>query len=293
MLKKCLVLVLGLCLFVGVSSICFASKHKHSPKPGILLVAFGTSYPDGKRAYSFFEKEVKKAFPGIEVRWAYTSSIIRHKLAKEGKNIPSPVKALAQMMSDGFTHVAVQSLHTIPGEEYEYLEQVVEGFSVMPKGFTKIVLGTPLLYSVHDIPKVADALLKNLPSLKKGWGIALMGHGTGHRANSYYAALQYALWLKNKKVFLGTVEGWPTIREVRQELKQHKIKDVYLMPFMSVAGDHAHNDLAGDESDSWKGILSKAGFKCHPILKGTGEMKEIVEIWIEHLKHAYAKLGLK
>ena len=111
-----------------------------------------------------------------------------------------------------------------------------------------------------------------------------MGHGTPHPSNAFYAALMYHFQQKDPNIFVGTVEGFPEIDDIKAMLIKKKIKKVYLMPFMSVAGDHARNDMAGDEEDSWKSVLTAAGIECVPILKGTAEYDEIIAIWVDHLK---------
>ena len=111
-----------------------------------------------------------------------------------------------------------------------------------------------------------------------------MGHGTPHPSNAFYAALMFNLQLKDKNIFVGTVEGSPEVDDIEKMLKQNKIEKAYLIPFMSVAGDHARNDMAGEEDDSWKSILTKAGIKCEPVLKGTAEYDNMVAIWVEHLQ---------
>ncbi len=92
-----------------------------------------------------------------------------------------------------------------------------------------------------------------------------MGHGTHHPANAFYAALMFQLQLKDPNVYIGTVEGYPELDTVLTLLKKNQIQKAYLIPFMSVAGDHAKNDMAGDENDSWKSIISKAGIECVPV----------------------------
>ena len=113
--------------------------------------------------------------------------------------------------------------------------------------------------------------------------MVLMGHGTPHPSNAFYAAMMYHFQQKDPNIFVGTVEGFPEIEHIKAMLLKKKIKKAYLIPIMSVAGDHARNDMAGDEEDSWKSILTKAGIKCVPIVKGTAEYDEIVAVWIEHL----------
>ncbi len=255
-------------------------------KTGILLTAFGTSIPQAQKAFDNIDGKVRNAFPGVAVRWAYTSEIIRRKLAKQGKVLLSPVEALAKMREEGFTHVAVQSLHTIPGQEYHDLLATAHAFQAASKAM-KVVVGDPLLSSHQDLERTAEAMLAAIPEKRKpGEAVVLMGHGTHHPANAYYPALQYYLWKKDPNVFVGTVEGTPSLEDIQAELKARSLKRAWLMPFMSVAGDHARNDMAGDDPDSWKSILTKAGIECTPILKGTAEYDDVVDIWLAHLRTA-------
>ncbi len=260
----------------------------HSPKEsktGILLISFGTSYSNAQKALDNIEDEVKKSFPNTEVRWAFTSNFIRKKLKKQGKYIDSPAEALAKMANDGFSKIAVQSLHIIPGEEYENLAKTVEAFNQMPKNAEAVLIGHPLLYYHDDIAKVVDSIEAILPKeIKKGDALLFMGHGTHHMSNIYYPGVQYYLWQKSPLFFLATVEGYPELGDVLPKLKENKVKTVWLMPFMSLAGDHAQNDMAGNEPDSWKSILEAEGYEVKTIMSGLGEYDSIVAIWIEHLK---------
>jgi len=261
-------------------------------KKGILLVGFGTSEASAKVSFVNIEKKVAQAFPDVPIAWAYTSHIIRHKLAKQGEVILSPAQALAKMMDEGFTHVAVQSLHTIPGEEYQALVQTVQGFKGMPDGFERLILGYPMLGAQDTVSTAVDAILATLPKDRKSnEAVVLMGHGTPHPANIYYSALNWQLQLKDPNIIMGTVEGYPGLDEVMAFLGKGNFKKVWLIPFMSVAGDHAKNDMAGDEDDSWKSRLEKKGFKCQAVLKGTAEYDEFAAIWIGQLKTAFGHLS--
>jgi sirohydrochlorin cobaltochelatase len=197
--------------------------------------------------------------------------------------LDSPEVALAKMQDEGYTHVAVQSLHTIGGAEYHDLRRTVGAFKVMG-GFQGIILGYPLLATQQDMQRTVDAILKTIPQdRKKSEAIVLMGHGTHHPSNAFYAALMFQLQLKDPNIFVGTVEGYPEVDLIKELLLKKKIKKAYLMPFMSVAGDHAKNDMASDEDDSWKTIITKVGIQCVPILKGTAEYDVFVDIWVDHL----------
>ncbi|MGD9331311.1 MAG: sirohydrochlorin cobaltochelatase [Desulfobacterales bacterium] len=256
---------------------------KHDKKVGILLVAFGSSEDSAQVSFENIDRKVKKAYPDIPVRWAYTSHIIRDKLAKQGKMLDSPEVALAKMRDEKFTHVAVASLHTIGGSEYHDLRRSVGAFKIMG-GFERVILAYPLLATQEDMERVVDAVLATIPQeRKKDEAVVLMGHGTHHPSNAFYAALMFQLQLKDPNIFVGTVEGYPEVGLIQELLLKKKIKKAYLMPFMSVAGDHAKNDMAGDEDDSWKSILTKAGITCVPVMKGTAEFDEFVDIWVDHV----------
>lgn len=276
-----------LCLFSLSNATASGHGHSKELKKGILLVAFGTSVPKAQKAFDHIAEMTGKEFGTIPVRWAYTSSIIRKKLAKQGKQLDSVEMALVKMMEDGFTHVAIQSLHTIRGEEFDDLVKTVQAFRHLPDGFEKLVIGDPLLTSQDDIEKVCQAIIENIPDKReKGEAVVLMGHGTPHPSNAFYAALMSNIQRKDPLIFVGTVEGFPTIEDITGMLVEKKIKKVWLVPFMSVAGDHAMNDMAGDEDDSWKSILKKSGIESIPVMKGTAEYDNMVNIWIDHLKTA-------
>mgnify|MGYP000718389441 FL=1 len=117
--------------------------------------------------------------------------------------------------------------------------------------------------------------------------LVLMGHGTEHHTNAAYPALDYTFWAKGyPNVVVGTVEGFPEMDEVLKKLKERKAKKILLMPFMIVAGDHAKNDMAGEEADSWKSILEQAGYEVRPVLKGLGEIPGIRKMFVRHAREA-------
>lgn len=260
--------------------------HDHAPsdkKVGILLVAFGSSEASAQVSFKNIDQKVKAAFPEVPVRWAYTSHIIRAKLAKQGRALDSPEVALAKMQDEKFTHVAVQSLHTIGGAEYHDLRRTVSAFKSMG-GFEKILLGNPMMASQKDMVRIVTAVVDRIPkNRKRGEAVVLMGHGTHHPSNAFYAALMFQLQLKDPNIFVGTVEGYPEAGLIKELMVQKKIQKAYLMPLMSVAGDHAKNDMAGEE-DSWKSIFGNAGIACVPVLKGTAEYDEFADIWVDHLR---------
>ena len=274
------------CILATAASSMASGGHGHEQpkKVGILLVAFGSSEASAQVSFENIDRKVKATYADIPVRWAYSSHIIRKKMAKQGKKLDSPEVALAKMMDDKFTHVAVQSLHTIGGAEYHDLRRTVGAFKGMD-GFQEIIIGYPLLSTQSDMERSVEALMTMIPKKrKKNEAVVLMGHGTHHPANAFYAALMFQLQLKDPNIFVGTVEGYPELGLIKELLLKKKIKKTWLLPFMSVAGDHAKNDMAGDEDDSWKSVLTKAGVETIPVLKGTAEFDGFVDIWVDHIQ---------
>ena len=293
-LMKSFVIALVMLTLV-MSGTAFAAAPKDKPdKKGILVVAFGTSMPDAKKAIDNLVDSTKKAFPDTEVRLAYTSNIIRRKIAKEQNvNIPTPTSALAQMNDEGFTHVYVMPMHIIPGEEYDDIAGLVNGVASV-KGkyeFKELKLGRPYLSSAADCDLMADILMKRFAKdlAKKGTVIVLMGHGTPHHAaNAMYSQLQLSLDKKAPGRFaLGTVEAAPMIEDVIARLKRDKgVKTLVISPLMIVAGDHANNALADkDDPESWYSQLKAAGYKdIKTFLVGLGEDADMARVYVSKIK---------
>ena len=218
-------------------------------KKGILVVSFGTSHLDTmKKTIDVIEKEIAEKFDGCRVYRAFTSGMIIRKLKRtENMDIDTVSEALKRMAADGMEDVIVQ-----PVEDYKK--------------------------SIHAVMAETE--------LRDGEMLVLMGHGTDHHANSAYPTLEYTFHaLGYNQVLVGTVESFPELKNVMAKLKIAEKKKVALMPFMLVAGDHAKNDMAGDE-DSWKSGLEEEGYEVRVILKGLGEFEGIRKIFLEHIEEA-------
>jgi sirohydrochlorin cobaltochelatase len=263
-----------------------------STGPAILLVTFGTSVPSAQAAFVTIEKRVKAVFPDSEIRWAYTSKMIRKKLAKSGTMIDSPETALARLMDDGYTKVVVQSLHMIPGAEFHELYANTKLFGQIAGGFDQVLVANPLLVSDEVMEQVIKAIVVNVvpKERKPEEAVILMGHGTHHPSDAIYSALMYKMQKKDANMYIGTIAGNPTFGEVKDMLLQKKIKKAYLIPFMTVAGEHAMKDMAGDEANSWKSQLAKEGIESVPVFRGLAEFDPIVDFWIENLKSVMARV---
>ncbi len=280
-----------LVLMLAFSS--YADEPESNDKRAILIVSFGTSMPEARKAIDNLFDAAKNNFPDYEIKLAFTSNIIRRKIAREENlNIQNPVQALAELNDSGFKKVYVIPTHIIPGEEYDEIKNVVEAFRTLSKyGFKEIKLARPFLNNYKDCEAMAEILIsrfKDFLEKNSDTAVILMGHGTPeHPANALYALLQLAL--NNKmpnRIFLGTVESAPSIDDILLGLKNNlDIKKLVLSPFMIVAGDHANNDLAGeDDEESWLNILKKNGYaNITTYLHGMGEDEKIADMFIKKL----------
>lgn len=183
---------------------------KKADKTAILLVTFGTSVEKAQASFINIEKRVKAAFPGTEVRWAYTSNIIRKKLAKEeNKQIDSPEMALARLMDEGYTKVAVQSLHMIPGAEFHEINANARLFGQMAGGINEVKVSLPLLISDETMDQALKTIVtKVVPKERKpGEAVVLMGHGTHHPSDAMYSALMYKAQQMDANLYCKTARG--------------------------------------------------------------------------------------
>lgn len=268
-------------------------------KDAILVMSFGTTFKDTReKTIDATVNAIKAAHPGVKVVTAFTSHIIIDRIkANEGISYPTPEEAIAQLKAGGYTRVAMTSLDIIPGMEYAYKDAV---FQLHKNDFKKATFGTPLMYwqgqegQADDITATMKAVSTQFPKLGKKDAVLVMAHGTPHPANAYYAVMQDRLnemGLNNVLIF--SVEGWPHLETVIPQLKAKGIKNVTLMPLMMVAGDHANNDMAGDEPDSFKSILENEGFKVNAYIHGLGENEAVRQLFVDKAEQAWDALQAK
>jgi sirohydrochlorin cobaltochelatase len=273
--------------------------------PAIVLASYGSAYPGALTTYEQIKSAYERAFPGSLVRLAFTSQSMRLRLAEnEGRRIPSPLAALAELQDQGQRDVIVQSLHIVPGEEFHQLAALVQGLKrVKGKfGFEHLELGLPLLSSLEDCRATAAALAAIIDGLSEnkvsGQGqsreakeeaVLFAGHGTGHPADGLYSLMASVLAKDCCNVFLGTLEGFPGITELMPRLQRSGVKKVWLLPFLLVAGGHALKDIAGSGPKSWKSLLEREGFQVGVHLQASGENEVILKIFQQHTREAMEK----
>ena len=258
----------------------------------ILAVSFGTSYNDNReKTIGAIERAIGDAFPEYEMRRAFTAQMIIDKLKKrDGLEVDNVTQALERMAADGIENLVVQPTHLMDGLEYQ---DVVQELKKYENSFKKIVVGKPLLMEDEDFTAVAIAITDATKSYDDGeTAIVYMGHGTEADSNQIYGKLQETLKKEGfENYFIGTVEAEPTLEDVIKSMEDKKAyKNVVLAPLMVVCGDHANNDMAGEEEDSWKSVLTAKGYQVECLLQGLGELKTIQEIYVNHVKEALREL---
>ena len=234
-------------------------------KKALLVVSFGTSFDEALPAIVNIEETCKKAFPEYDFFRAFTSGMIIRKLKKTRQQIiHSPEEIMEQLAGAGYEEVICQPTHIINGMEYEKMMNMLAPYKAK---IPLIRVGTPLLTEEEDYKKACEIVMKEIKlPMAEDEAFVLMGHGTEHFANSAYCQFENMLRdLGYENTYVGTVEGFPGLDYVIRRLKLRQIKKVYLMPLMIVAGDHARNDLAGAEEDSWDSILKAEGFETQII----------------------------
>ena len=250
-------------------------------KAAILVVHFGTTHDDTRAlTIDVINAKMKEAFPGIEVREAWTSRIILRTLKERGVGRQNPTQALIQLHEQGYTHILIQSTNIIEGTEMKELRREVEGLSL---NFKDIRVGNPLLYAPEDYEVVVKAVTEAMNQANKGGQKLLVGHGTPDPATASYAMFDYMLKAEGHPEYhVGTVEGYPEYEDALRLLKNGKSKTLTLAPLMFVVGDHAKNDIAGE----WKENLEKQGYKVNLYLKGLGENPTVQQLFIQHARFA-------
>ena len=235
----------------------------------VLVVSFGTSHLDTlEKTIQPIEWDIAGRMTGRVQRRAFTSGMILRKLERrDGLHIDDVPQALSRLAAEGFDDVVLQPTHIMNGDEYDKLAAQTEPFR---EKFVRLAIGRPLLTTVQDYKVTAQALLQVLPTREKDTALVFMGHGTEHFANPAYCQL-----------------GYPGVEEVLHRLDERPgVKKVVLYPLMVVAGDHAKNDLAGDEPYSWKSRIAARGYDVKCVLSGLGEYPGIREVFVRHAEEA-------
>ena len=253
----------------------------------LLVLSFGTSYNDSRRlTIGAIEDALEKAISGYSVRRGFTANIIiDHVNRRDHVLIDDVDKALQRAIDNNVKTLVVQPTHLMDGLEYhDLIKQVGD----KADAFDKVVFGKPLLTSDDDFKRVEKAITDWTKEYDDGkTAICFMGHGTEAESNAVYQKMQDLLKADGfKNYYVGTVEASPSVEDVLKAVKAGSYERVILEPLMVVAGDHANNDMAGDEEESWKSVFEAAGYKVECLVRGLGENEEIRKLYVEHAQAA-------
>lgn len=293
-IKKFLAVALTGALMTGLCSCGTPAQETESAKTvgdaskqAILVVSFGTSYNETREAtIGAVEKEIEASFPDYDVKRAFTSQTIIDKLKeRDGLEIDNVEGAMEKLVDEGYGTVIVQPTHVMNGYEYDEMKELCKPYE---DRFAKIAYGAPMLSSDKDYVKAVEAVAAETPQMTADdTAVIFVGHGTEHFANATYAALSYrfnAMGYKN--TFVGTVEAFPDMEDVKAKVQASGVSKVVLLPFMIVAGDHATNDICGEEEGSWYTEFKKEGYEVEGIKKGLGEYAGLRQIFVDHVQDA-------
>lgn len=282
----------------------------------LLVVSFGTSYNDSRvDDIKGIEDALQEAYPDWSVRRAFTAQIIiNHVQARDGEVIDNMQQALDRAVENGVKNLVVQPTHLMHGAEYDEMAEVLEQYQ---DKFESVAIAEPMLGEVGDdatvinedkaavAQAVADAAVQEAgfdsmeAAAEDGTAFVFLGHGTSHTAKVSYSQMQTQMEkLGFKNAFIGTVEGEPedtACEAVIEKVKAAGYKKVILRPLMVVAGDHANNDMAGAEDDSWKSMFEASGNfdSVEAQIAGLGRIDAVKQLYVEHTKAAIDSLGTK
>lgn len=256
------------------------------------MAAFGAALPEAQTGYELFAAEVRERFPDHALHWAFTAHKVRRKLAARGMRHDSVAEALSRLHDQGVTHLAVQSLHTVPGVEYHWTLDQAMVYRHPRKGFFEVRMGAPLLTSEPDLDRVRRGLTSYIPAARRpDEAVVLVAHGTYHQGHQRYLDWEAGARTQDPLLFLGALMGRPGGVEIVDRLRQSGARRVWLLPFMSVPGHHVQVDVYGASPKSWKGLLESAGFQVMARLTGTLLHAPFRAVWMEHLEAAVASLA--
>ncbi|RGY99610.1 sirohydrochlorin cobaltochelatase [Clostridium sp. AM58-1XD] len=258
----------------------------------LLVVSFGTSYNDSRRlTVGAIEDAMEKAFPDFSVRRGFTSQIIiDHIKSRDQVSIDNVEEALCRAADHAVKTLVIQPTHLMNGLEYTDLVNEVAEYS---DAFERVAVGEPLLTTDDDFRAVIKAITEATAEYDDGeTAICFMGHGTEAESNHVYTKMQEMLKEAGyDHYYIGTVEASPGVDDVLAAVKEGGYKRAVLEPLMIVAGDHANNDMAGDEEGSWKTAFEAAGYEVTCLIRGLGEMEGIQQLFVEHAQAAIDSLA--
>ncbi|MDE5831968.1 MAG: sirohydrochlorin cobaltochelatase [Desulfovibrio sp.] len=253
-------------------------------RKAILLVAYGAENNMAKDGLAIFERACRERFPGVPLRWAYSSPLVRNRIALRGRKSDSLGKALRRLYYEKHDAIAIQPLQVIAGREYEAIGEDAREF--MAESGAKVATGSPLMLEDADAEILARALIADMPENRApDEAVVYMGHGAKHANSRFYNILAQKTLEKDVGAFVSSMNG--DLDAVLNRVNSHKI---WLAPLFANIGRHALEDMAGDKPESWLSRIRGAGFECVPYLRGLASGENVAGIWLKCLARALGEL---
>ena len=314
---------LVLCLYASAGFGSGAMGIPGAGKNAIIVASFGTTVPSAVKSITNITEVVRNAYPETEVRLTFTSNIIRsiwkkrqaepqewleQRIDEEVLYMKNFIATVGDLLEDGYTNIVVQPTHMFFMEQSHDLRQYVNGLAsirTMKKRWNPIhtiVMGRPALgmpgdvYPYHDdVVSVCETLAGDIEEARQaGAALVYMGHGNEHWSTGIYTETEKKMreMYPDVSTFIGVVEGHPALDDLLGRLKLANTQKILLKPFMIVAGDHATNDMAGPEADSWKSVLTKEGYQVDAVLLGLGSNGAFAQLFVDRIADAAKERGL-
>jgi sirohydrochlorin cobaltochelatase len=325
MLKKLslglVVLIFGLVAALPLGAAGHGEGQKKEDKVAIILASFGTTVPSAIESIVNIQQKIQAAFPGVPVKITFTSNIIRsvwqkrqaeaqkwfdQGVPKEILYVKNIIYTFGELLEDGYKNIIVQPTHIFYMEEAYDLTQYVDAMRSIRtlkdkwRPFAKVALGRPALGTIgpryeytKDMKKALETLADDAElARREKAALVYIAHGNEHWPSGIYAEAEKMMreMYPGVMTYFGLVEGYPGIDEVVEALgdakPKFKTRKIVLKPFMIVAGDHALNDMAGDEEDSWKSVLTAKKYHVIPVMQGLGSNDRFPKIFVDHIRDA-------
>ncbi len=262
-------------------------------KKAILFAAHGSKNRAARSALGNILKMAKERYPDLIIQSAFTSTHVLKKMKEQGQKLPTVKQNLEQLAQEGVTHVVVQSLHVIPGSEFNNISRLISRVERGEIPLEKAVLGSPLLSGEKEIDEVSDMILNLIEKRDpEKEALILVAHGSKYSdsGNALYDKFKQILEAKDKNAYLGKLNAEEGIVEIGDRIKESGIKKAYMLPLLFGAGNHVKKDMAGENKDSWKNIVASRGIEVETVPQGIGEFDVFAERWMDNLAKAIKEL---
>ena len=260
-----------------------------APAFAIICTTFGTASQHGRTTLQAYHAAVEHLYPQASVHWAFLSPRMRSLCSQAGNPVESLAAVLAKCSQEKVSGIVVHPLQIIPGKEYQSIHKTVTALRHIPE-MPECRISVPVLWEPASIARVGTALLAEDGQPGPQEQLLYMAHGSPQPAHGLYIALAHWLSWRNPRIFLGSMDYWPTLEDLLAQIAPDPPR-IRLLPLLTLIGTHAQRDMAGDEQGSWRTRLVQAGLHPEPQLVGLLEKPGCIGLWLQRLQEAVQNLN--